>query len=78
MLDSLAEQRGIDRIAAERSRLRENAERALLQLALVVLEEDEDAQRTFRSCRNSTIRSAAFPSSSSLSVSPRAGGAASA
>ena len=73
-LDAGAEQHGLD-LAAERRRLGEHAERALLQLALVVLEEDEElSSGAFRSCRNSTIFSAAEPSSSIFTVSPRAGG----
>jgi len=61
-------------IVAELSRLAEHAQRVLLQLALVVLEEDERAHKAFRSSRNSTIFSAPVPSSSIRCVSPRGGG----
>src|SRR5205085_2962931 len=56
--------------------LREHAERALLDRAVVVLEEHQRLRhQTSRfSARNSTIFSAALPSSSILRASPRAGG----
>src|SRR5262249_49371691 len=60
---------------AERGGLREHAEGAFLELVAVVLEEDEDGhQRSFRSRRNSRIRSAAVPSSWIRTESPRGGG----
>ena len=62
-------------VAAELRGLREHAERALDELALVVLEEDEGRhQRSFLSARYSTIFSAACPSSSMRTLSPREGG----
>jgi hypothetical protein len=61
-------------LAAELRRLAENAERILLQLVAVVLEEDQRLHSAFRSARNSTICSAAEPSSSIVRVSPRGGG----
>src|SRR5204862_3337880 len=61
-------------VAVELGRLAEHTERVLLQLALVVLEEDECGQSAFRSSRNSTIFSAPEPSSSIRCVSPRGGG----
>ena len=68
-----AEQHGLD-LAVERGCLREDAERVPLQLAFVVLEEDERLHNAFFSWRNARIFSAAVPSSSILTVSPRAGG----
>ena len=65
-------------VAAELSGLGQHAERVLLQLAFVVLEEDERAHNAFRSKRNSTIFSAPDPSSSTRCVSPRGGGSPSA
>ena len=53
-------------VAAEGERLREHAERALLDRALVVLEEDERAHSSFLPASQSTSCSAAEPSSSIL------------
>src|SRR5262249_23706696 len=61
-------------LATELDGLAENAEGVLLQLAVVVLEEDERAHSAFRSRRNSTTFSAPVPSSSIRTVSPRGGG----
>src|SRR5207248_4452350 len=58
---------------AELHRLAEHAEAALLELALVVLEKDDRAQRSRFSCRYVTTWSAAEPSSSIVRDSPRAG-----
>jgi hypothetical protein len=61
---------------ADRCRLGEHAERALLNRALVVLEEDEHLrhQMSLFPARYSTIFSAAEPSSSMRTESPRGGG----
>src|SRR6266516_664107 len=59
---------------AERGRLREHAQAALLELSVVVLEEDEKFQISLLSSRYSTIFSAPLPSSSILTWSPREGG----
>ena len=78
-LRALAGDHGRDVAVAERRRLREHAERALLQLVAVVLEEDERRHQTsLFSARKSTIACAALPSSSILRASPRAGGSPSA
>src|SRR5579862_2143115 len=63
---------------AERRRLRQHAERALLRCAVVMLDEDENAHTRRFSARKSTIACAASPSPSILRASPRAGGAPSA
>src|SRR5918995_59726 len=66
-------------VAVEARSLREDRQRALLQLAVVMLEEDEGAdQSSLFSARKATICSAALPSSSILRVSPRGGGSFSA
>ena len=63
----------------ERGRLGQDAERAFLELAVVVLEEDQRRHQTsFFSTRKSRICWAAVPSSSILRLSPRGGGAPSA
>src|SRR6185312_11930145 len=62
-------------VLPERHGLGQHAQRMLLQLALVVLEEDEDRHQTsFFSVRNSRIACAALPSSSIRRESPRGGG----
>src|SRR5439155_3625546 len=63
---------------AERARFREHTQRRLGHGTFVMLEEDEQLHSTRFSARNSTIASAAFPSSSTRRLSPRAGGGASA
>src|SRR5207247_4925192 len=65
-------------LVAERRRLRQNAERVSLQLAAMVFEEDENTHTSRFPARKSTIFSAAEPSSSIFSVSPRGGGSFSA
>ena len=59
---------------AERRRLREHAEPALLELAAVVLEEHERLHRSFLSTTRSRIFCAAEPSSSIFTWPPRDGG----
>jgi hypothetical protein len=53
-LDSGADEDAGD-LAAERRRLREHGERALLDLVAVMLEEDQRGQSSLFSARNSTI-----------------------
>ena len=53
-------------VAAEGERLRQHAQRALLDRAVVVLEEDERAHSSFLPASQSTSCSAAEPSSSIL------------
>ena len=65
-------------VPAERCRTGEHAERALLDRAFVVLEEDQRRHRSFFSASQSTSFSAAEPSSSILTWSPFAGGGCSA
>ena len=61
---------------AERRRLREHAEPALLERAAVVLEEHEELHRSFLSTTRSRTFCAAEPSSSIFTWSPRDGGGA--
>src|SRR5262249_25019301 len=75
--DFAAHEHGGD-VVAECGRLAEHAERALLQLVAVVLEEDEDAHTKRFSVRKSTISCAALPPPSILGASPRDGGSLSA
>src|SRR4051794_19659000 len=75
----LADDDGGDVCVAEGGRLREDAERALLELVAVLLEEDEDARTRRFSTRKSRIAWALSPpESSTLRASPRDGGSLSA
>src|SRR5439155_16702667 len=67
-----AEQHGLH-LAVERGGLGQHAERILLQLPFVVLEEDQRLHKAFFYWRYARTFSAAVLSSSILTVSPRAG-----